>query len=210
MRTDYSSGTALAPALWPASVNPWVRNLLLVLIGVGLLTASAKISVPFWPVPMTLQTFAIMFIAAAYGSRLGVATVVAYLAAGFAGIPVFAYAAAGPSYFLATTGGFLIGFIAAAYIVGWAADRGWDRSTLKIGAAMIVGDATVFLLGFIWLAWFAHRFGDDGARLADGIGVASAWTYGVANYLLGDALKIAIAALAVPAGWALLNKSRQL
>jgi biotin transport system substrate-specific component len=205
MRTDYSSGTALAPALWPAGVNPWIRNLLLVLIGVGILTASAKISVPFWPVPMTLQTFAIMFIAAAYGSRLGVATVVAYLAAGFAGIPVFAYAAAGPSYFLGTTGGFLIGFIIAVYIVGWAADRGWDRSTLKIGAAMIVGDAIVFLLGFIWLAWFAQL-----SSGATGIGAASAWTNGVANYLLGDALKIAIAALAVPAGWALLNKSRQL
>jgi biotin transport system substrate-specific component len=205
MRTDYSSGSALAPALWPASVNPWVRNALLVLFGVALLAASAKISVPFWPVPMTLQTFAIMFIAAAYGSRLGVATIGAYLAAGFAGIPVFAYAAAGPSYFLGTTGGFLIGFIAAAYIVGWAADRGWDRSTLKLGAAMIVGDAIVFLLGFIWLAWFAEL-----SSGANGIGAAAAWTNGVANYLIGDALKIAIAALAVPAGWVLLNRNRQI
>jgi biotin transport system substrate-specific component len=199
MRTDYSSGSALAPALWPANVNPWVRDVILALIGVGLLTISAKISVPFWPVPMTLQTFAIMFIAAAYGARLGTATIVAYLAAGFVGLPVFAYAAAGPSYFLGTTGGFLIGFIFAAYIVGWAADRGWDRSTIKLGAAMIVADAVVFLLGFLWLAWFAHRFG-----------VASAWKYGVANYLLGDALKIAIAALAVPAGWMLLDRNRQL
>jgi biotin transport system substrate-specific component len=204
MRTDYSSGMALAPALWPARVNPWVRNGLLVLIGVGILTLSAKISVPFWPVPMTLQTFAIMFIGAAYGSRLGVATILAYLATGFVGIPVFAFAAAGPSYFLGTTGGFLVGFIFAAWIVGWAADRGWDRSSIKLGAAMIVGDAIVFLLGFVWLAWFAQL-----SSGATGIGAASAWTNGVANYLLGDALKIAIAALAVPAGWVLLDRSRQ-
>ena len=91
MRTDYSSGSALAPALWPASVNPWVRNIVLVLVGTGILTLSAKISVPFWPVPMTLQTLAIMAIAAAYGRWLAVATVLAYLAEGFVGLPVFAY-----------------------------------------------------------------------------------------------------------------------
>ena len=90
MRTDYSSGSALAPALWPASVNPWVRNIVLVLVGTGILTLSAKISVPFWPVPMTLQTLAIMAIAAAYGRWLAVATVLAYLAEGFVGLPVFA------------------------------------------------------------------------------------------------------------------------
>jgi biotin transport system substrate-specific component len=209
MRTDYSSGSSLAPALWPSSVSPLVRNIVLILVGTGILTLSAKISVPFWPVPMTLQTFAIMFIAAAYGSRLAVATVLAYLAEGFIGIPVFAYATAGPSYFLGTTGGFLIGFLFAAAIVGWAADRGWDRSPTRLGAAMVVGDAIVFLLGFIWLAWFAHRFDAAGVRLEDGAGVAIAWQYGVANYLLGDALKIAIAALAVPAGWMLLDRNRQ-
>ncbi len=205
MRTDYSSGSSLAPALWPSSVSPLARNIILVLLGTGILTLSAKISVPFWPVPMTLQTFAIMFIAAAYGSRLGVATILAYLAEGFVGLPVFAYgAAAGPSYFLGTTGGFLIGFIACAYIVGLAADRGWDRSALRIGAAMLVGDAILFVLGFVWLAWFAHL-----SSGATGIGVAAAWTNGIAHYLLGDGLKIAIAALAVPAGWALLDRSRR-
>ena len=204
MRTDYSAGTTLAPALWPESVAPWVRNLVLVLTGVAVLTLSAKISVPFWPVPMTLQTFAIMFIAAAYGSRLGVATVLAYLAAGFAGVPVFAFAAAGPSYFIGTTAGFLLGFVFAVYIVGWAADRGWDRSSLKLAGAMIVGDAIVFALGFVWLAWFAEL-----SSGANGIGAASAWTRGVANYLLADALKIAIAALAIPASWVLLRKTRQ-
>jgi biotin transport system substrate-specific component len=203
MRNEMT-GSALAPALWPERVSPVVRNVSLIVIGVALLTLSAKIRVPFWPVPMTLQTFAVMAIAAAYGSRLGVATVGAYLAAGLAGLPVFAGTTlAGPTYFLGTTGGFLVGFLIAAYVVGLAADRGWDRSPIRLGAAMIVGDAIVFLLGFIWLAWFAQL-----SSGATGIGAESAWVNGVRNFLLADALKIAIAALAVPAGWALLSRSR--
>jgi biotin transport system substrate-specific component len=205
MRNEMT-GSALAPALWPERVNPVVRNVSLIVIGVALLTLSAKIRVPFWPVPMTLQTFAVMALAAAYGSRLGVATVVAYLAAGLAGLPVFAGTSlAGPTYFLGTTGGFLVGFIIAAYVVGLAADRGWDRSPIRLGAAMIVGDAIVFLLGFIWLAWFAQL-----SSGATGIGAESAWINGVRNFLLADALKIAIAALAIPAGWALLSRNRGL
>ncbi len=205
MRNEMT-GSALAPALWPERVNPVVRNVSLIVIGVALLTLSAKIRVPFWPVPMTLQTFAVMGIEAAYGSRLGVATVLAYLAAGMAGLPVFAGTTlAGPSYFLGTTGGFLVGFIIAAYVVGLAADRGWDRSPIRLGAAMIVADAIVFFLGFIWLAWFAQL-----SSGATGLGAESAWVNGVRNFLLADALKIAIAALAIPAGWALLSRGRRL
>lgn len=205
MRNEMS-GTALAPALWPASVNPVVRNVLLAVAGVGILTLSAKTSVPFWPVNMTLQTFAVMLIGAAYGRNLAVATVVAYLAAGFAGMPVFTNTPpmiAGPGYFLGTTGGFLLGFIPAAFIVGWAADRGWDRSILKIGAAMIVADAVVFALGFVWLAFFAQL-----SSGATGIGAASAWTNGVANFLLADLVKIALAAAAVVAGWRFVESRR--
>jgi biotin transport system substrate-specific component len=203
MRNEMT-GSALAPALWPATVNPAVRNVVLIVAGSALLTLSAKISVPFWPVPMTLQTFAIMVIAASYGRWLGVATVLVYLAQGFVGLPVFANTpplVAGPSYFLGTTGGFLVGFIAAAYIVGWAADRGWDRSVFKLAAAMLVADAAIFLLGFVWLAWFAQL-----ASGGVGIGIASAWTNGVANFLLADIVKIALAACLIPAGWALLKR----
>jgi biotin transport system substrate-specific component len=227
MRNEMS-GTALAPALWPASVNPVVRNVLLVVVGAGILTLSAKISVPFWPVNMTLQTFAVMLIGAAYGRNLAVATVVAYLAAGFAGLPVFTTTPpimAGPTYFLGTTGGFLLGFIPAAFIVGWAADRGWDRSLLRIAAAMIVADAVVFALGFTWLAFFAtlpidaastfNLFGlsvdyarEVPAAVGSGIGAASAWTFGVANFLLADAVKIGLAAAAVVAGWRLVDGRR--
>lgn len=228
MRNEMT-GSALAPALWPERVNPVVRNASLIVIGVALLTLSAKISVPFWPVPMTLQTFAVMGLAAAYGSRLGVATVLAYLAAGLIGLPVFANTPptmAGPAYFFGTTGGFLIGFVIAAYIVGLAADRGWDRSPIRLGAAMILADAIVFLLGFIWLAWFASlstaaveswnflglSFEFTRAipgEIGSGLGASSAWVNGVRNFLLADALKIAIAALVIPAGWALLSRGRR-
>jgi biotin transport system substrate-specific component len=167
---------------------------------------------------MTLQTFAVMLIAASYGRWLAVATVVAYLLEGLAGLPVFANTppgVAGPAYFLGGSAGFLIGFIPAAYIVGWAADRGWDRSVLKLGASMIVADFVVFALGFIWLAFFAHLpisfLQSLGSPSGDtGAGMAYAWTNGVANFLLADGLKIAIAALAVPAGWALLSRGRRL
>lgn len=208
MRNEMS-GTALAPALWPASVNPVVRNVLLVVVGAGILTLSAKINVPFWPVRMTLQTFAVMLIAASYGRWLAVATVVAYFAAGMAGLPVFANtppAVPGPAYFLGGSGGFLIGFIPAAFIVGWAADRGWDRSILKIGAAMFAADFVVFAMGFVWLAFFATLPATFLASLGNpsgdtGAGIAYAWTNGVANFLLADAVKIGLAAAAVVAGW---------
>ena len=205
MRTDMSSGSALAPALWPTSVNPWVRNIILVLVGTGILTLSAKINVLTQPVPITMQTFAIMALAAAYGRGLAVATVLAYLAEGFVGLPVFSAPVAGPAYFLGTTGGFLIGFIAIAYVVGWAADLGWDRSPFKLGAAMIIGDGIAFALGFVWLAWFATL--SSGAT--GGIGAASTWEFGIQPFILPDLIKIALAALVIPAGWTLLNRTRQ-
>jgi biotin transport system substrate-specific component len=194
----------LALAVWPQSVTRAVSAGALVIAGSLLLALSAKVKVPFYPVPMTLQTFAVMAIAAAYGSRLAVATVVLYLAEGFLGLPVFTNtppAVAGPAYFLGTTGGFLIGFIPLALIVGAAADRGWDRSIPKLFAAMIVADGVVFAMGFAWLAWFALL-----ASGANGIGPAAAFTGGVVPFLLADLLKIALAALAVPAAWMLVDR----
>jgi biotin transport system substrate-specific component len=178
------------------------------------LAISARIQVPFYPVPMTLQTFAIMAIAAAYGSRLAVATVVLYLVEGLVGLPVFANTAlgtVGPAYFLGTTGGFLIGFIPLAFVVGFAADYGWDRSIPKIFAAMVWGDMVCFAMGFGWLAL--------GATLSPGLlkilnlpagtlgtGVDFAWAQGVVPFILADLLKIALAALAVPATWRLIER----
>jgi biotin transport system substrate-specific component len=165
----------------------------LVVFGIVLLTVSAKIQVPFWPVPMTLQTLAVMGIAAAYGSRLGVATIVAYLAAGFAGAPVFAGAVAGPAYFVGPTAGFLAGFVVIAAIVGAAADRGWANNPAKLFGTMLFADIICFALGFTWLAYMF-------VSPSSGATLGSATAYGiVSQYFLADLVKIALAALTVPA-----------
>lgn len=190
---------SLAVHLWPSASSRVMRNIALVVLGCALLWVSAKVKVPFWPVPMTLQTFAVMGLAAAYGSRLGVATVVAYLAAGAAGLPVFTNtppAIAGPAYLLGPTGGFLLGFVVAALIVGYAADRNWDRSAPKLLAAMLAADVAVFGLGLAWLGVAVPSLGYSWGLLEAGL----------FPFILGDLLKILIAALAVPAAWRLLGK----
>ena len=170
------------------------------ILGSLILWASAKISVPFWPVPMTLQTGAVALIAAAYGSRLGVATVLLYLAEGAYGLPVFA-GGGGLAYLAGPTGGFLIGFIPAAALIGWLAEHGFDRNPVKLFGAMVAGDAIVFLLGFVWLAWFATL-----SSGAVGVGAAAAFSGGVVKFILGDLVKLALAACLVSAGARLVRR----
>ena len=206
MSSNGSGRAALAETLLPEGLARALGAILLVLAGTALIAIAAKIKVPFWPVPITLQTLAIMAIAAAYGSRLAVATVVAYLAEGALGLPVFTNTpplAAGPAYFLGPTGGFLAGFVVIALVVGLAADRGWSRSIPKLAGAMLVGEVIMMALGFIWFAWFATLSSGQ-----VGPGMAFAWEWGVQPFILGDLLKIALAALAVPAVWTLFDRAR--
>ncbi len=199
-----TTGSALAPSLLSPRADRALQEMALVLAGTLVLYVSAKIFVPFFPVPMTLQTLAVMAIAAAYGQRLGTLTVLTYLAEGAVGIPVFTYtppAVASLGYFLGPTGGFLIGFIALALIVGYAADRGWDRSPFRLFGAMLAADVVVFAIGFAWFAWFAQL-----SSGAIGAGAAIAWSKGIAPFILGDLLKIALAAAAIPASWSILGR----
>jgi biotin transport system substrate-specific component len=199
-----ASTRALAPTLWQGETNSVAREVLLVLAGTALIAIAAKIKVPFYPVPMTLQTLAIMLIAATYGLRLGTVTVIAYLLEGALGLPVFTNTppmVAGPAYFLGTTGGFLVGFVVIALVVGYAADRGWDRSIPKLLGSAVVAEVIMLALGFAWLAWFATL-----SSGATGLGVAKAFAGGITPFLLGDALKIVLASLAVPAVWSLVGK----
>ncbi len=185
-----SSPSVLIDAVWPAASGKVVRLVALALIGNALLYLSAKIQVPFWPVPMTMQTMVVLLIGAAYGWRLAGATVVLYLLEGAAGLPVFSGTperGIGLAYMTGPTGGFLFGFLVAAMVVGWLAERGWDRNWLKIGAAMIAADVVVFAVGAAWLGSF--------------VGFARAYQLGVEPFLLGDILKIALAVAAVQAGW---------
>ena len=175
-----------------------------VVLGSLILWASAKISVPFWPVPMTLQTGAVALLAAAYGWRLGLASVLLYLAEGALGLPVFTgtpQQGLGPLYMLGPTGGFLAGFVVAAVVIGWLAERGFDRSPLRLFGAMLLGDALLFALGVTWLAWFA--FLPSGGS---GVGLATAFAAGVAPFVVGDLIKMALAAALVSAGARLVRR----
>jgi len=195
-----NNSLAIAPNAVSGSELKVGQFVLFVLAGVALIALSAKIQVPFFPVPMTLQTLAIMGIAAAYGLRLGVSTILAYLVAGFAGAPVFAGPIAGPAYFMGPTAGFLLGFIVIAAMVGYAADKGIAKSPAKLFGTMLFADIICFALGFIWLG-FMFVSANTGTTL----GAATA--YGVVSqYFLADFVKIAIAALMVPAIGKLLTK----
>ena len=168
-----------------------LRRVGLVVAGVVLMTIGAKVQVPFWPVPMTLQTLALMLIIGAGGMRLAVETVFAYLALGLAGLPVFAGAAAGPAYFAGPTAGFLIGFLLAALVGGFLVDRGAARHPLRLFGALILADAVLFASGVLWLGLvFTTASGGH-------LGLATAFAKGAAPFLLADLLKVAIAALAV-------------
>ena len=161
-------------------------------LGSLILWASAKVSVPFWPVPMTLQTGAVAMIGAAYGWRLGLATVVLYLMEGAAGLPVF-QGGGGLAYLAGPTGGFLIGFALAAALVGWFAERGFDRNPVKLFGAMLVADAIVFALGLLWLGTV---IGWDKPVLQ----------LGLYPFILGDLVKMALAAGIVSAGATLVRR----
>jgi biotin transport system substrate-specific component len=182
----------LAEAVWsPATGSNQVRAVVLALIGTALLAISAKIQVPFWPVPMTMQTFAVLVLGMAYGWRLAGASVLFYLAQGAIGLPVFA-AGGGIAYFAGPTGGYLLGFLLAAVAVGWLAEHGWDRSPLRTLAAMLIGTAVIFALGLAWLATL--------------IGLPQAIGVGLVPFLPGEAVKIALATAILPFAWRLLHR----
>jgi biotin transport system substrate-specific component len=178
--------------LWPRAGA--IRDALIVLGGVFLLGLTALLQIPLEPVPVTGQTFGVLLLGALLGARRGALTVAGYVAAGVAGLRVFAGGAAGPARLFGPTGGYLIGFIAAAWIVGWLSERGWDRRLPTAAAAMLVGTLAIYLFGLPWLAVF--------------VGWGQVVPVGLAPFVVGDLLKLALAALALPGGWALLGRGK--
>ncbi len=196
--TSFAPTRSMAENL--ASENPMLRLAWYCLLAVGgtlLLTLSAKTKVVFGPVDMSLQTLAIFGIAATFGMRLGVATLLLYMAEGAMGLPVFQGTpekGLGLIYMMGGTGGYLAGFVVAAAIVGWAADRGWDRHVGKMFAAVLMAEVVIMAMGFAWLATL--------------IGVEKSWQFGVAPFILPDLIKVALASALVPALWTILRKIR--
>jgi biotin transport system substrate-specific component len=178
-----------------------LTTIAVVLLGTALITLAAKINVPTWPVPVTLQSFAVAALAALFGWRIGVATVVAYLIEGALGAPVFA-TGGGLAYLTGPTGGFLIGFAVMAGIIGYAADRGASGRLPALFAAMILGDAALFVIGFAWLL----ALGSGAAWLDQSNLIGSAFAKAVQPFIIWDILKMALAALTVTGLWAVFRK----
>lgn len=178
----------LSQALLP--VQSLTTRALMVLGGTAFLALAAQISVPMIPVPMTLQTLAVLIVGLVYGARMGTLTVAAYLAEGAAGLPVFANGSFG---LFGPTTGFLLGFLAIAWIAGTASDRGVKRF-LPVTLVALVASAVVYLPGVAWLAGY--------------IGLEKAVAAGMLPFLAGDAVKSVIAALVVTGGWAALSARR--
>jgi biotin transport system substrate-specific component len=179
-------------AVWPKA---GVRREGVLIFGGSLLIALAaqlRVLLPFSPVPVTGQTFAVLFLAAIYGSKRVTATVMTYLTLGLIGLPVFAGGDSGVAGLLGPTAGYLIGFLGAAFIVGKLAERGWDRRPWSTAAGMVIGNLVIYTAGAAWLSKF--------------VGWESVLSAGVLPFIAGDALKIAFATLLLPAGWKLIGR----
>jgi len=174
------------------------RGTVLAIVGSIAIWVSAKIQVPFYPVPMTLQTLVILFIAMSYGWRLGSLTVLLYLAEGAIGLPVFAGTpekGIGVAYMMGGTGGYLAGFVLAAATTGWLAERGWDGNIAGTALALLVGYALIFVPGLLWLGIL---FGWDKPILA----------WGLTPFLLGGATKLALGTALTALTWKLFGHRR--
>jgi biotin transport system substrate-specific component len=174
----------IVDAVWPGAGV--VRESVLALAGALLiaLAAQLRIALPFSPVPVTGQTFAVLLLAAAYGSRRGAATVLTYLGMGLAGMPVFASAPPGLAVLAAPTAGYLAGYLPAAFVVGWLSERGAIRSPWTTAAAMIAGNIVIYAAGVAWLSRF--------------LGWESVFGAGVTPFIVGDLAKITLATILLP------------
>lgn len=190
-----------------------VKQAVLVVLGIAALILAAKVQVVMWPspVPITLGTFAVLAIGAAYGPVLGLITILGYMAIGAAGFDVFASSSAesfGIAYMLGGSGGYLLGYVLAVAYLGWAARRGLDRSVDSLGGAMLVANILIYVPGVLWLkSWILAGERFNAEKFASVWDQTLAW--GLTPYIMGDLLKLAVAALLLPILWKLVGSARQ-
>ena len=188
--------TTLAQAFLPKSRSLSPHSVLLAVGGSLALALSAKLQIPFHPVPVTMQTFVLLTLAMAYGPRLAAATVALYLLQGALGLPVFAGTpekGIGIAYMFGPTGGYLLGFLLAAALCGRLAQQGWDRNVFTTALAMLLGNAVIYVPGLLWLG---ALLGWDKPILQ----------WGLLPFLYGDGLKLVLAAILLPAVWRLARR----
>ncbi len=169
-----------------------VRDVLLILSFSALTALSAQIAFYIGPVPITGQTFSVLLAGALLGSRRGALSQLTYLGVGAMGAPIFAGWHGGIGVLMGPTGGYLIGFVAAAFVVGFLAERGWDRRFWSMALAMLIGNIVIYAFGLPWLA----NFVPSGSVLAAGL----------YPFIPGDLTKLVLATPALPSGWALVNR----
>ena len=182
----------------PSGAIRIAKQAALVVLGIAALAILAKVKIPMWPVPVTMGTFGVLALGAAYGPRLGLVTILGYMIIGALGFDVFAGSSAenfGLTYMMGGTGGYLLGYVFATLALGWAARAGWDRSVAKMALAMLIGNALIYVPGLLWLG---QLYGWDQPILQ----------WGLTPFLLGDALKLMLAALLVPALWKMIGSLR--
>lgn len=198
--------TTVTPPLTLADTLPAVRwrDAALVAGGVLLTAGAAQISIPlgFTPVPVTGQTLAVLLIGATLGAKRAVLSQALYWMLGAAGLPFFAAGDGGWAAATGSTFGYFVGFVLAAALVGRLAERGQDRSLLTSFTAMLAGTAIIYVTGVSWLAWHLS------VPFYDGNGT-DAFTYGLAPFIVGDMIKLVVAASLTPAVWALLRRSER-
>jgi biotin transport system substrate-specific component len=199
MALTMTQNKVLAEVFGPASgTGRLIKQAVLVVLGIAALAIAAKIQVPMWPVPVTMGTFAVLALGAAYGPQLGLITIAGYMALGVLGADVFAGSSAeanGIAYMMGGTGGYLVGYVLATVALGLFARRGWDRSMGRMAVAMLVGNAIIYVPGVLWLGVL---YGWDQPILQ----------WGLWPFLVGDALKLALAAAVLPGMWKMVGDAR--
>jgi len=189
-------GDFLVPIRVSDRLHTRLRHIALIAIGVVLIAAGARISIPIPgnPVPITGQTFGVLVAGGALGFRRGIAATAIYVLLGVIGLPFFALNKTGIEVLWGTTGGYLVGFIVAAAIVGRLAELGWDRSIAGAIGAMLIANAAIYVIAVPWLAVTA------------GYGPEEAIQKGFITFVVGDLIKLALAAVAFPAAWWLVGR----
>jgi biotin transport system substrate-specific component len=196
MTASTASTTTLRRAVFPrVSV---LTDAVLVLGGALFVALFAQISIPlpFTPVPITGQTFAVLLVGGALGSLCGVASMSLYMLMGIVGLPVYANQAHGFEIIKGATGGYIVGFLVAGLLVGYLADRGWDQKFSTSGTMMLTGNVIIFLVGLIWLQQVLHT------SLADTL------KFGLYPFVPGEIVKLYLAAALLPGAWALVRRIR--
>jgi biotin transport system substrate-specific component len=178
--------TVLADRVFPRTL---VMDIVLVVAGAALVTVLAQVAIPLWPVPITGQTLAVLLVGSTLGWARGAISMVLYALLGLVGLPVYSDGSHGAGVLFGATGGYIVGFIVSAALVGWLAERQWDRKVLKAVVTFVAGSVVVFAIGLPWLAVVLHT------------DLPTTLQYGLYPFIIGGIVKAAIAAGLLPLAW---------